>query len=117
MVGSAGATRVMFSDAMSEPSISPAKTAMTPRSTPPVVAVFAALGVAGTHEAIREQARRRHAESEHLGQAADGDLTLVPQDMHGSHLLHRYVQVAPLAGGRVQERAMKSPVADEGVVD
>src|SRR5947207_11667960 len=79
--------------------------------------VVAALGVAGAHKTIREQARRRHAESEHLSQAADGDLTLVPQDVHGAHLLHRYVKVAPLAGGRVQERAMKSPVAHKGVVD
>ena len=94
-----------------------ARAAEPDEHTTSVGQVVAALGVAGTHEAIREQARRRHAESEHLGQAADGDLTLVPQDMHGSHLLHRYVQVAPLAGGRVQERAMKSPVADEGVVD
>src|SRR5437879_1870127 len=34
MVGRAGATRVMFSDAISEPSISPEKTARTARLTP-----------------------------------------------------------------------------------
>src|SRR6266852_4827041 len=43
MVGSAGATRVMFSEAISEPSIRPANTAITPRSTPVLAAAPAAL--------------------------------------------------------------------------
>src|SRR5213080_3009983 len=42
IVGSAGATSVMLREAISEPSIRPAKTAMTPRSSPPFTVVPAA---------------------------------------------------------------------------
>src|SRR5439155_27133643 len=42
IVGRAGATSVMLSEAISEPSIRPAKTAMTPRSSRPFTVVPAA---------------------------------------------------------------------------
>ncbi len=73
--------------------------------------------VAGADQTVGQQARRWHAEPEHLSQAADRDLTLVAQHMHGAHLLHRDVEVAPLARGRGHQGAMKSPVTRQGVVD
>src|ERR1700682_87198 len=79
IVGSAGATSVRLSEATSDPSISPAKTAMTARSTPLLVGASAArvaTAVIGLEAPRLESAAARKAEhplredvSQHLGGA------------------------------------------------
>src|ERR1700680_4471596 len=79
IVGSAGATRVRLREATSDPSISPAKTAMTARSTPLLAGAAAArvaTAVMGLEAPRPGSAAARQAEdplgedvSQHLGGA------------------------------------------------
>src|SRR2546428_7990273 len=69
IVGSAGATSVMLSDATSEPSIRPAKTAMTPRSTPGVAFALAALeATAVTYANLPRTRQSQHPFGEDVAQ-------------------------------------------------
>src|SRR5216683_2952578 len=123
MVGRAGATRVRFNEAMSDPSIKPAKTARTARSTPffsgeavasraatavirpgsppaeqhtPAVGgVLVAFDISGLDESVREHARRGHGDAEQLGQPPDRRHLFIAKEVDRSQLLHRDVEIAP----------------------
>src|SRR5216683_104066 len=134
MVGRAGATRVRFNEAMSDPSIKPAKTARTARSTPffsgeavasraaeqhtPAVGgVLVAFDISGPDEPVREHARRGHGDAEQLGQPPDRRHLFIAKEVDRSQLLHRDVEIAPATGSRGQERSVDLLVGNKRFID
>ena len=64
----------------------------------PIRGIAAPLDISRPDETVREETCRGKAEAKKLGEASDRRFLFVPKEKHGAHLLHRYVEVTPLAG-------------------
>src|SRR6266550_6192771 len=80
---------------------------------PTVRGIVAALDITGADEAVGEEARRGKAEAEKLGQVAHRCLMFVAKEKQGAHLLHRDVEVPPLARARRQKGPMERSVGGQ----